>query len=252
VSGGLAGKVILVTGAAGGIGAEAVRRLAAEGVAVAGLDCDGGGLRALASSLALALPAPAQEPAAVEEAFRELQDRLGRLDGLLHAVGASGRSRGDGPVDTCPPAAWDWVQETNLRSAYLCTRAAIPLLRAAGGGSIVLVASVLGLAGHPLFATHAYAAAKGGLLALARAMAVTYAPERIRVNALCPGLIRTPMSARAQGDAAVLAELPRMQPLTGTLGEPRDVAAAALFLLSDESRFITGTVLPVDGGWAAQ
>jgi NAD(P)-dependent dehydrogenase (short-subunit alcohol dehydrogenase family) len=112
--------------------------------------------------------------------------------------------------------------------------------------------SVLGMVGHEAFDTHAYAASKGAVIALSRAMAVRYAAERVRVNVLCPGLIRTPMSRRAQDDPSVRAMLSELQPLTGDFGEPGDVADAALYLLADESRFVTGTVLPVDGGWTAR
>lgn len=127
----------------------------------------------------------------------------------------------------------------------------MPALRAAGGGAIVTVASVLGLVGGDRdFATHAYAASKGGLIALTRAMAVTYAPDRIRCNVVCPGLIATPMSARAQEDAAIRARLGELQPLTGDFGRPEDVAEAVLHLAT--APFTTGSVLTVDGGWTAR
>jgi meso-butanediol dehydrogenase/(S,S)-butanediol dehydrogenase/diacetyl reductase len=188
----------------------------------------------------------------VRDLFREVERRFGRLDGLVNVVGASGRRVGDGPVDVCTEEGWDWVLNVNLRSTFLCCKHAIPLFRRTGGGSIVNLGSVLGLVGHELFDTHAYAASKGAVLALSRAMAVKYAPERIRVNVVCPGLIRTPMSRRAQENAEVLAALAELQPLTGAMGEPEDVADAALYLLSDAARFVTGVVLPVDGGWTAR
>jgi NAD(P)-dependent dehydrogenase (short-subunit alcohol dehydrogenase family) len=117
-------------------------------------------------------------------------------------------------------------------------------------GSIVLVSSTLALHPSPaLFATHAYTAAKGGILALTRALAAYYAPHGIRVNALAPGLVTTPMSARAAGDPQSVAYARRKQPLAGGFLTAEDVAAAALFLLSDEARYITGQVLAIDGGW---
>src|SRR5438046_2019930 len=122
-------------------------------------------------------------------------------------------------------------------SVFLCCKHAIPLMRRSGGGSIINTASVLGLVGHELFDAHAYAAAKGGVIALTRAMAIRYAAEQIRVNVLCPGLIRTGMSRRAQEDATILAAMPELQPLTGDFGAPEDVAEAAVFLASDASRF---------------
>ena len=135
--------------------------------------------------------------------------RYGRLDAVVCAHGGSGRRFGDGPVDECTEEGWDATLEMNLKSVYLVCRAAVPALRAAGGGAIVTVASVLGLVGDRDFATHAYAASKGGLIALTRAMAVTYAPDGIRCNVVCPGLIATPMSARAQGDPAIRERLGR-------------------------------------------
>ena len=143
------------------------------------------------------------------------------------------------------------VLEANLRSVVLYCRLAVPLLRAAGGGSIVTVSSVLGLVGGDEdFATHAYAASKGGLIALTRAMAATYAREGIRCNVVCPGLIETPLSRRVQEDARIRARLADLQPLTGTFGHPEDVAQAVLYLAT--APFVTGAVLPVDGGWTAR
>jgi NAD(P)-dependent dehydrogenase (short-subunit alcohol dehydrogenase family) len=178
-------------------------------------------------------------------------ERFGRLDAVVCAHGGSGRRFGDGPVDECTEEGWDATLEMNLKSVYLVCRAAVPALRASGGGAIVTVASVLGLVGGDRdFATHAYAASKGGLIALTRAMAVSYASEGIRCNVVCPGLIETPMSARAQGDPAIRARLAELQPLTGGLGQPSDVAEAVLYLAT--SPFTTGSVLTVDGGWTAR
>jgi NAD(P)-dependent dehydrogenase (short-subunit alcohol dehydrogenase family) len=124
---------------------------------------------------------------------------------------------------------------------------------AGGGGSIVTLSSVLGLVGGDGdFATHAYAASKGGIVALSRAVAVAYAPRGLRCNVLCPGLVRTSMSRRAQEDPRILERMAELQPLIGDLAEPEDVAAAALWLAGPESRYVTGAVLPVDGGWTAR
>jgi NAD(P)-dependent dehydrogenase (short-subunit alcohol dehydrogenase family) len=121
------------------------------------------------------------------------------------------------------------------------------------GGAIVNLSSVLGLVGgDDDFGTHAYAASKGGIISLTRAIASYYAPRRIRANALCPGLIRTPMSLRAQQNPTIAGRLPDLQPLTGDFGTPEDIAMAALYLLSDEAAFVTGAVLTVDGGWTAR
>jgi NAD(P)-dependent dehydrogenase (short-subunit alcohol dehydrogenase family) len=218
-------KTAVVTGSAGGIGSATVRALEAADFAVTGLDVD-------------------DDPDAVF-------GRLDRLDALVCAHGISGRRLGDGPVDTCTEEAWDAVLEANLGSVFLYCKRAVPLLRAAGGGAIVTVASALALVGGDEdFATHAYAASKAGLVGLTRAMAVTYARESIRCNVICPGLIATPMSRRAQDDARIRARLSELQPLTGDFGRPEDVAQAAVYLAT--APFVTGAVLTVDGGWTAR
>jgi NAD(P)-dependent dehydrogenase (short-subunit alcohol dehydrogenase family) len=225
-------STVVVTGAAGGIGSATAAAFERAGHSVVGVDRE---------------QADLTDAAAVGDLF----GRLDRLDALVLAHGISGRRFGDGPVDTCTDEGWATVLDANLRSVFLCCRAAIPRLREAGGGAVVTVASSLGLVGGDRdFATHAYAASKGGVIALTRAMAVTYAPEGIRCNVVCPGLIATEMSRRAQDDAAIRARLPELQPLTGDFGRPDDVAEAALYLAT--APFVTGAVLTVDGGWTAR
>jgi NAD(P)-dependent dehydrogenase (short-subunit alcohol dehydrogenase family) len=216
-----AARTAIVTGFRGGIGSAAAAAFEGVGFAVLGVD--------------------------IGDEWPEVD----RADALVCAHGISGRQLGDGPVETCTEEAWDAVLDANLTSVFLYSKRAIPLLRAAGGGAIVTVASVLGLVGgDDDFATHAYAASKAGVIGLTRALAVTYAREGIRCNAVCPGLIATPMSARSQGDPRIRARLPELQPLTGTFGRAEDVAAAALYLAT--APFVTGAVLTVDGGWTAR
>jgi NAD(P)-dependent dehydrogenase (short-subunit alcohol dehydrogenase family) len=250
MSGRLEGKVALVTGAAGGIGGATVARFVQEGARVAAADRDAERLSGTPAAMASTVDVTVARE--VEGLLTEVEARFGRLDVLVNVAGASGRRYGDGPVDLCTEEGWDWVMNVNLRSVFLCCKYALPALRRSGGGSVINMGSVLGMTGHERFDTHAYAASKGGVIALSRAMAARYAPEQIRVNVLCPGLIRTPMSARAQADPEILGLLPQLQPLTGDFGEPEDVAEAAVFLAAEESRFITGAVLPVDGGWTAR
>ena len=252
-------KVALVTGAASGIGRATALRFAAEGARVAAVDKNEAGLAETAAAIratgieALPVAADLARAAEVRQAVAQIIDAWGRLDAVFNGAGASGRRWGDGPVDQCTEEGWEWVLATNLTSMFLVCKYTVPWLLQAGGGAIVNLSSVLGLVGGDEdFATHAYAASKGGVVALSRAMAVYYAPRRIRVNVIAPGLIATPMSQRAQSDPRILARLPNLQPLTGAMGSAEDVAAAAAYLASDDARFVTGVVLAVDGGWTAQ
>jgi meso-butanediol dehydrogenase / (S,S)-butanediol dehydrogenase / diacetyl reductase len=233
---GARGRRVLVTGSAGGIGAATVTAFERTGANVAGVDRE---------EADLAVEAQA------ERAVRAAARRLGGLDVVVCAHGISGRRFGDGPVDRCTAEGWDAVLGANLRSVFHVCKHAVPLLREAGGGAIVTLGSVLGLVGGDEdFATHAYAASKGAVIAMTRAMAVTYAPEGITCNVICPGLVATGMSRRAQADPGIRARLSELQPLTGGFGAPEDVAGAAVYLAG--ARFVTGTVLTVDGGWTAR
>ena len=224
-------KTALVTGAAGAIGAAALHAFEQNGFEVVGVDRE---------------QADLTQADQVEAVLSPLE----RLDAVFTGHGMSGRSLGDGPVDVCTEEAWDAVLAANLRSVFLVCKHAVPRLRAAEGGAIVTLSSVLGLVGDEDFATHAYAASKGGVIALTRAMAAAYAKDGIRCNVICPGAIETPMSRRAQEDPGILARLPELQPLTGAFGRPEDVAAAAVYLAT--APFVTGAVLTVDGGWTAR
>ena len=239
----LDGKTALVTGAAGAIGGAVVREFTDAGARVLAVD------RAEAS-VGDSYVADVTQPRDVEAAFATALERYERLDVVFNGAGISGRALGDGPVETCSLEAWDAVLDANLKSAFLCCKHAIPALRDSGGGAIIILGSVLGLVGAEDFQTHAYAASKGGIVALTRAVAIAYAGDRIRCNAICPGLIETPMSERARNDPHVRERLKELQPLTGEPGSPEDVAEAALYLAS--APFVTGAVLPVDGGWTAR
>jgi NAD(P)-dependent dehydrogenase (short-subunit alcohol dehydrogenase family) len=257
----LAGRTILVTGSTG-IAAAGARRFAAEGarVFVASRSEDNcaalvGELRALGSEArfrAADLTDEAQVEAAVAAAAG-----FGRLDGLFGVAGGSGRKFGDGPADTLTRRAWDETMALNATSQALVAAAVLrrmldqPPDAHGQRGALLLVGSVL--ASHPvpdLFATHAYAAAKGAIVALGTAMAAYYAPRGIRVNVVSPALVATPMAARAAGDPATAAFAQRKQPLVGGFLAAEDVAAAAAYLLAPEARAVTGQVLLVDGGWS--
>jgi NAD(P)-dependent dehydrogenase (short-subunit alcohol dehydrogenase family) len=248
----LADRVVVVTGASG-IAAAAAIRCSAEGASVFVISIDEGQCRALIS----ALDAPDRSGWAVADltsesetvaAFAACSERFGLLDGLLAVVGASGRALGDGPIHDIPADGWRRTLDANTVPPFLAAREAIRLMRR-GGGSIVLVGSVLATHPSPLFVTHAYAAAKGAEISMTRSMAGTYALDGIRVNLIAPGLVDTPMSARAASDPESVDYARRKQPLAGGFLDPDDVAGAAVFLLSDEAARITGQVLEVDGGW---
>jgi NAD(P)-dependent dehydrogenase (short-subunit alcohol dehydrogenase family) len=193
---------------------------------------------------------------AAEEAVRECVDRYGRIDALFNVAGISGRRFGDGPIHECSEEGWDITLDTNVKSMFLMCRAVIRqmLTQEVGAnglrGAILNMASVLGFSPEPKhFATHAYAASKGAILSLSKSMAAYYAPLKIRVNVIAPSLIRTPMSQRAQENPEIVAFMQTKQPLCEDLIDAEDVARAALFLLSDDARVITGDVLTVDAGW---
>ena len=260
----LDGKVALVTGAASGIGRTSARLFARHGARIVAVDRDAEQGAASAQEIVEAggeahfVQADVSRAADVENAVQHAAERFGRLDVLFNVAGVSGRRWGDGPAAECTEAAWDRVMAINLKSVFLCCKYALrEMLRRRDddrdgdcGGAIVNLSSVLGLVGGDAdFATHAYAASKGGIISLTRAIASYYAPEGIRANVICPGLIATPMSARAQASEAIRAKLPALQPLTSDFGRPEDVAHAALYLASDRAAFVTGSVLTVDGGW---
>ena len=191
-----------------------------------------------------------------EAAVRRCVETHGRLDAVFNVAGISGRRGGDGPLHECTEEGWDLTLDTNAKSMFLVCRAALRQMLgqpvAANGlrGTILNMSSVLGFSPQARhFATHAYAASKGAILGMSKALAAYYAPQRIRVNVIAPALVRTPMSARAQADPAVLELMKAKQPLVEDLIDADDVARAALFLLGDDAKAITGDTLVVDAGW---
>ena len=244
------GRTIVVTGATG-IAAASAQRLASEGARLFVLSRDGDECARLVDSLegeghawqAVDLLDQAATTAALEGV---------EPGGLFAVAGGSGRRFGDGPLHELSTEAWQATTDLNDLPALNATIGVLKLMLAAGTrGSIVLTSSVLALSPSPqLFSTHAYAASKGGMIALVRAAAAYYAKNGIRFNAVAPGLVDTPMSERAAGDKAIRAYIVHKQPLVGDLLDPADIAAAAAFLLSEDARAITGQVLTVDGGWS--
>jgi NAD(P)-dependent dehydrogenase (short-subunit alcohol dehydrogenase family) len=252
----LEGKVVLVTGSTG-IAAATAELAIAEGARVLVTSRTPEHGEELARKIGCAfVAADLVKAEAAPRVLAEVVARFGRLDALFNVAGISGRKFGDGPLHECTEEGWDVTLDTNAKTMYLMCRAALNQMLgqpvAANGlrGTILNMASVLGFAPQAQhFATHAYAASKGAILAMSRAMAAYYAPQKIRVNVIAPALVRTPMSQRAQGDPAILGLMKTKQPLCEDLIPAEDVARAAVFLLSDDSRMITGDTLTVDAGW---
>jgi NAD(P)-dependent dehydrogenase (short-subunit alcohol dehydrogenase family) len=243
VTGGQAGGPlrVLVAGARGGIGGACARLLEAAGHRVVGVDRDPGAAGVHAVDVTV--------PGGAERAVELAAAALGGLDGIVHAVGMSGRRLGDGPVTRCADAAWAEVLRVNLESVFRLLRAGLPALERAGGGSFVSIGSVLGQSADPDFLTAAYAASKGGLASLTRVAAMEVAARGVRVNLVASGLVDTPMAGRALRDERVAGRLPELQPLGATAVTADEVAAAVAWLLSPASGRTTGASLPVDGGW---
>jgi NAD(P)-dependent dehydrogenase (short-subunit alcohol dehydrogenase family) len=247
----LRGKVALITGAASGIGAACALRFAQEGAAIAGLDIaeppeeQWGKLKALTADVDFQA-ADVRDEASVEAAVQAAAERFGRIDVLLNAAGVAGI----GGVDILAAEEWDRVLDINLKGTYLVSKYVVQKMLKQGSGSVINLASVEGLEGMQQQA--AYNASKGGVVLLTRSMAVDYAPQGIRVNCLCPGLIETPMTnlLKAEELKGVREAFIKLHPI-GRAGQPEEVAAAALFLASDDASFVTGHALVVDGGMTA-
>jgi NAD(P)-dependent dehydrogenase (short-subunit alcohol dehydrogenase family) len=230
----LAGKTALVTGAAGGIGAEITRVLRAAGAFVLGVDLPG----QAAPAASRALDCDLGDRAAIAALFADVAATAPRLDVLVHAAGI----RKDGVLWKLADEDWDAVLRVNLDSAFHLLRGAVPLMRE-GGGAIVLISSINGERGK--FGQANYAAAKAGLIGLGRTAARELGRFGIRVNMIAPGMIRTPMTTTLAPEFLREAEA---EAALGRLGAPLDVAAAVLFLASAMGRHVTGQVLRVDGG----
>jgi len=242
------GRVLFATGGGSGIGAATARRYAAEGGRVAVADLDADRAEAVASELegSIALACDVTDEESVQEAVRTAQQRLGRIDGVLNSAGYVTFA----PIEELSLEDWNRMLAVHLTGTFLVCKAALPQLRAAGGGSIVNLASSTAIVGRANLA--AYSAAKGGVVAFSRQLAVD-AGREVRVNVLAPGSVRTPLTAPVYGEsgsgAAGHSALPHS--IQNRTAEPEEIAAAACFLLSDEASFFTAAMLVADGGATA-
>jgi|ERR1041385_5685562 NAD(P)-dependent dehydrogenase (short-subunit alcohol dehydrogenase family) len=255
-AGQLSGKVIVIVGGTTGLGLSAARAFVAAGarIVVVGRNPQSAAeAKKLLGSAAVTFAADATDPATVDQAIQRGIGEFGGFHGLYHVAGGSGRKLGDGPLHEITDAGWTHTLNLNLTSLFHSNRAALrQFLLQKTGGSILNISSVLGFSPSPhYFSTHAYAAAKAAVIGLTRAAAAFYASSNIRLNVLAPALVATPMSERAQASPDILDFIATKQPLDGgRIAQPADLDAAAVYFLSDESKFVTGQVLAVDGGWS--
>jgi len=246
------GKVLLITGSTG-IAEATATRAAERGDAVFVISRD----ESHCLDLCMRLPdsgyyaCDLRDEDGVEGAITACLNRFGAIDAVFNVAGISGRRFGDGPLHECTAEGWDATLDSNVKSMFLVCRGVLRNWLAVGRpGTILNMSSVLAFSPQAQhFATHAYAASKGAIISMSRAMAAYYAPHKIRVNVIAPSLVRTPMSLRAQSDEPLLEFIAHKQPLSQGMLDACDVAQTALFLLGEESRHITGQVITVDGGW---
>ena len=235
----LEGKVCVITGAAGGIGAETVELFQAEGARVVGVD--------LAPNTPgdLAIEADVTDEEQVREMFRRTSEQLGRIDVLFNNAGINPTD--DSSVTETTLEAWQRVQDVNLRGVFLCCKHGIPHLFESGGGSVINTASFVAVMGAAV-SQISYTASKGAVLSLSRELGVEFARRGVRVNALCPGPVNTPLLQELFAKEPTKAERRLVHIPMGRFGEASEIARAALFLASDDSSFVTATSFMVDGG----
>lgn len=252
----LNGKNIVIIGGTSGMGWSAAQAFVKQGarVVVTGLDpdsCERAG--SILGEQGMAQQSDATREGTAETAINSCREKWGQLHGLFHVAGGSGRKYGDGPLHEMTHTGWKKTLDLNLSSIMLSNRAAVrTFLEQGSGGAILNMGSVLGESPSPaFFTTHAYAAAKSAVTGFSQSIAACYAKDNIRVNVIAPALMDTPMARRAAENETIMNFIRTKQPLDGgRIGQAQDIDAAAVLLLSDQARFITGQVLRVDGGWS--
>lgn len=240
-------RVAVITGGGSGIGLATCGKLAEDGFVLAVLDVDGDSAKSAAGPDGLGLAVDVTSPEQVDDAFAAIVRAFGRIDVLVNNAGITGNATATRCHET-PLEQWDLVQAVNVRGPYLCSRAALPTMIAQGSGHIITLASVAGQIVFP--GRCAYVASKGAALMFAKSLAVDYARDGIRSNAVCPGMVHTPMTAwRLDQDdlrAAVESKIP-----IGRVAQPEEIADAIAVLASGRLAYMTGAALTIDGGWTA-
>ena len=246
----LDGKVAVITGAAGGMGREAALVFCAEGarVCVADVDRQRGEETAAEAGDAFFFEVDVADPASVEAMYATTAERFGGVDVLYNNAGIAPSN--DASILDTDPKAWDRVQAVNTRGVYLCCKYGIPHLLERGGGSVINVASFVALLGAAT-SQISYTASKGAVLAMTRELRVQFARKGVRVNALCPGPVETPLLLGIWGDDPAAAQRRLVHIPMGRLAKPREIVNAALFLAGDESSYVNAATFVVDGGISA-
>lgn len=252
----LQNKVIVIIGGTSGLGRSAAAACVAAGARVVAVGRDPqkvADVGALLGDAARVVVGDATDPRTASQAIETAVGAYGGFHGLYHVAGGSGRQQGDGPLHEITDEGWELTLRHNLTGLFYSNRAAAAqFIKQGSGGSVLNMSSVLAWSPSPgHFATQAYAAAKAAAIGLTRSSAAYYAPQNIRFNVIAPGLVETPMSQRATSDPAIGHFIIAKQPLDGgRIGRPEDLDAAVVYFLSDASRFTTGQVIAVDGGWS--
>jgi NAD(P)-dependent dehydrogenase (short-subunit alcohol dehydrogenase family) len=247
----LDGKVCVITGAGGGMGRDAAMLFTEEGAQVCVADVNLAAAEetvSLTNGNAFPVEANAADEASVEQMMRATAERFGGIDVLYNNAGISPDD--DASVLETSVDAWDRVQAVNTRGVFLCCKHGIPHLLERGGGSVINVASFVAIVGAAT-SQISYTASKGAVLSMTRELAVQFARQDVRVNALCPGPVETPLLLNIFGDNPAALERRRTHWPTGRLAKPREIVNGALFLASDESSYVTGATFLVDGGLTA-
>ncbi len=257
----LENKNIVIIGGTTGLGLSAAKAFVVNGANVIVVGRNDDSVSQAKNSLgnnAAAISGDATHPDTAINAIDLCIQKFGRFDGLYHVAGGSGRKMGDGPLHELTLDGWNKTMELNLTSLMLSNQAAVKKFletsegpRGKKGGTILNMGSVLGYSPSPqFFSTHAYAAAKAAIIGFTKSIAAYYAKDNIRINVIAPALVETPMAQRAANDEVILNFIKSKQPLDGgRIGQPEDLDGLAIYFMSEQSKFTTGQVIAVDGGW---